>query len=94
MKLGAGMGLTGRVIRPLVKAYKCQDLPGTGEADIHGRWGSQQLSDQLKDFYFDLLVMADCFYRKADFPFLLATIADALHSHEGLEVICIHHHRK
>jgi hypothetical protein len=92
IKFGMGLGLTALVIRPLVLEYICQDLPGNSGADIQAFWGSKKLSLQLRGF--DFLVLADCFYRKGDFPFLLASIADALACNENLSVICIHHHRK
>ena len=92
------MGFTAASIAPLVKAYLCQELRdssvGAKYPTVYGRWASRQLSAQLKSLHFDYLVMADCFYRKAEFVGLLACIADALLAKPALTVLSIHHHRK
>lgn len=63
---------------------------------IQGIWGDKELIYQIKKFgEIDILVMADCFYDKQNFPYILATISEIFNIYPSIKrVICVYHHRK
>lgn len=63
---------------------------------ISGKWDDPALDVSIKNLdQVDLLVMADCFYEKNNFPLLLSTISETFNSHPCLKkAVCIYHHRK
>ena len=63
---------------------------------ITGKWGDQGIFDEIwKLKNIDHLVMADCFYNKRSFPYLLATITNILNTFPSIKkATCVYHHRK
>lgn len=100
--MGAGVGFTASILSPLFDNYTVQDRKDNAQLlknnlkdtcdFIYGDWGSKELAEQLRSY--DLVLMADCFYSKSQFPFLLATIRECFERNHQARVVCIHHHRK
>jgi hypothetical protein len=61
---------------------------------IQGKWGYASLNHQIESIEsLDFLVLADCFYSKQSFPFILSTIRQVM-IYFNLRVICVYHLRK
>lgn len=72
------------------------DLPTEKFKIISGKWGDKHLNKLIMNLgHIDLLIMADCFYDKKNYPHLLTTISETMNSHPSLKkAVCIYHHRK
>lgn len=96
------MGFTAGILSPFFDNYTVQDRESNAQLlkhnlgdscrFIYGDWGSRELAEQIASH--DLVLMADCFYSKGQFPFLLATIRECFEHNPQAKIICIHHHRK